>query len=299
MHEIARISPRLKKALHWVGTALALTGIVFVVLRLRDYGSQIDLGRLDVTDWSIVGVSALIYGLSNLMLALAWWNLLGYFGTNTTKPWAIKIYGISQLARYVPGNIFHIAGRQAMGMEAGLPGWSLAKSSAWEIGLISFTGAMFGWLTLPLIAPAIPVTVALGLFAVTVAGIAALLWYYLSPLVARALGWYVGFLASSGVLFVGLVGVVSMYTEPSSLRWIPLCGAYVIAWLVGLVTPGAPAGVGVRELVLLFLLEGIVTETNLVLTVILGRVIMVGGDMGYFLMALLMGKKDSRYDFHE
>ncbi|MDZ7598490.1 MAG: hypothetical protein U5J82_09410 [Desulfobacterales bacterium] len=29
-----------------------------------------------------------------------------------------------------------------------------------------------------------------------------------------------------------------------------LCGAYVIAWLAGLVTPGAPAGVGVRELVL-------------------------------------------------
>ena len=31
-------------------------------------------------------------------------------------------------------------------------------------------------------------------------------------------------------------------------------GAYVIAWLAGLVTPGAPAGVGVRELVMYALL---------------------------------------------
>jgi uncharacterized membrane protein YbhN (UPF0104 family) len=45
----------------------------------------------------------------------------------------------------------------------------------------------------------------------------------------------------------------------------------VIAWLAGLVITGAPAGVGVRELVPLYLLEGYVMETNLLLAVVLGR----------------------------
>jgi len=54
---------------------------------------------------------------------------------------------------------------------------------------------------------------------------------------------------------------------------------------------------GVRELVLLFLLKGIVTETDLVLVVVLGRVVTVGGDFGFFLTALLMNHgKHSRIE---
>jgi hypothetical protein len=291
VHEAVTMPPSFKKGLHWAGSTLALTGIAFVVLRLRDYGGQIDFSRFDVTAWSIVAGSALIYGLSNLMLALAWWNLLGHFGANTTKCWVFKIYGISQLAKYVPGNIFHLAGRQAMGMAAGVSGWPLAKSSAWELGLIYFTGGMFGWLALPLIAPTISVTIGFVLFVVTVVGVAALLRYYLGLLVASALGWYVGFLAISGMLFVGLVDVVSTHTEPNGSTWMSLCGAYVIAWLAGLITPGAPAGLGLRELVLLLLLKGIVAEAELVLTVVLGRVVTVVGDLLFFLAAFFIPNK--------
>jgi len=243
------MSPSLKKGLHWAGSTLALAGIVFVALRLRDYGDQIDFGRFNLVAWLMIGGFALIYGLANLfglanlLLALAWWNLLNHFGANTAKGWALKTFGISQLAKYVisqlakyvPGNIFHLAGRQAIGMAAGLPGWPLVKSSTWELGLISFAGGIFGLLTLPLIAPAISVAVGFGLFAVTVAGVAALLRHYLGPLVASALGCYIGFLSISGMLFVGLVDLVSAHTEPDGLPWMSLCGAYVIAWLAGLV----------------------------------------------------------------
>lgn len=281
----------MKKYLHWAGSTLALAGIIFLILRLRKYAGQIDFSQFGITVWFTVGGSTLIYGFANLMLALAWWNLLRYFGAYRSKRWALKVYGISQLAKYVPGNIFHIAGRQAMGMAAGVPGWSLAKSSAWELGLISITGTMFGWLTLPLIAPAIPVAAALGFFVVTVAAIAALLRYYFSPLVTCALVWYIGFLAISGALFVGLINVVSVRVDLTELPWVPLCGAYVVAWLVGLVTPGAPAGLGIRELVLLFLLKGIVEEADLVLTVVLGRVVTMGGDLATFFVATFLSSE--------
>ena len=66
-------------------------------------------------------------------------------------------------------------------------------------------------------------------------------------------------------------------------HWLPLGGAYVLAWLVGLVTPGAPAGVGIRELVLLFVLKGVIPETDLLLAVVMGRVVTIFGDVLYFL----------------
>jgi uncharacterized membrane protein YbhN (UPF0104 family) len=65
------------------------------------------------------------------------------------------------------------------------------------------------------------------------------------------------------------------------------CGAFVVAWLVGLVTPGAPAGVGVRELVLMALLKGLVPEDDLLMAVLLSRVVTVGGDGLFFLVVSL------------
>ena len=280
--------PILKRTLHWGGSAVAIAGIAFVALRLHDYGAEIDFARFDLIAWSWGAALALIYGLSNLMLALAWWNLLGQFGAHTSRRWAVRAYGISQIARYVPGNIFHLAGRQAMGMAAGLAGWPLAKSAVWELGLISATGGLFGLLALPLLVPGLPVTASAGLFAASIGIAVILLLRFIGLPVARAFGWYVGFLVISALLFVGLVELLADNPVSGVGFWLPLGGAYVLAWLIGLVTPGAPAGVGVRELVLLFLLKGTVGEADLLLAVVLGRVVTVAADLGFFGVSILM-----------
>ena len=111
----------------------------------------------------------------------------------------LKVYGTSQLAKYLPGNIFHMAGLQSPGMAAGEPACVLAKSTAWELGLISFSAATFG--------------------------------------------------------------------------------AFMLDWLAGLLAPGAPAGLGVREMVLFSLLKGLVAEADLLLTIVPSRLVTVAGDM--------------------
>jgi len=286
------VLPVAKRALHWGGSALAIAGVVFVTLRLRDYGTEINSARLDFAAWSAVAGLALIYGLSNLMLALAWWNLLGQLGVSTSRSWAMRVYGITQIAKYVPGNIFHLAGRQVIGMGAGLPGWTLAKVTVWELGLISVTGGMFGLLVLPLLLPALPVTASAGLFAAAICITAALLWRITGMSATLAFGCYAGFLTISGLLFVGLFELLGESPGAGMGFWLPVGGAYLLAWLVGLVTPGAPAGMGVRELVLLFLLQGAVPENDLLLAVLLMRLVSVLGDLGYFLVATLV-KVDS------
>lgn len=289
------MSPILKRTLHWGGSAVAIAGIGFVALRLHDYGAEIDFARFDLIAWSWVAALALIYGLSNLMLALAWRNLLGQFGACTSRRWAVRVYGISQIAKYVPGNIFHLAGRQALGLAAGLPGWALAKSALWELGLISVVGALFGVLALPLLFPVLPVVVTSVAFACALGLAAAGARRWLGPPVARALGWQAVFLAVSGGVFVGTLALVSPQAVDAAM--LPaLCGAYVIAWLAGLVTPGAPAGIGVRELVLLFLLGGEIAEADLLLAVVLARVVTVGGDLFYFIVAAFLKSSRVAYE---
>jgi hypothetical protein len=147
---------------------------------------------------------------------------------------------------------------------------------------------MFGLLALPLLMPDLPVAISLGVFAIIIVIAASLFWHVVGIPVAHAFGWYVIFLAISGLLFVGLIALLVERPMTEGMHWLSLAGAYVLAWLAGLVTPGAPAGLGVRELVLLFILKGIVSEADLILAVLLGRLVTVVGDGMYFIMSIFI-----------
>ncbi len=286
----------LKQVLHWAGSALAIAGIVFVTLRLYEYSSQLDFSRFDSLTWSIVLGLAFVYGFANIVLALAWWNLLVHFGPTTSRLWAVRIYGLTQLAKYVPGNIMHLASRQAMGLAVGFPGWPLAKASVWELGLISITGSFFVILVLPQFLPAASGSIAPVFFVGVLAIMAVVLKQYVGLPIARALGWYTIFLTISGMLFVGLLALLSDDNSVIASEGTIFCGAFVVAWLVGLVTPGAPAGIGVRELVLVVLLKGLILESDLLLAVLLSRVVTVAGDVLFFLFALRLPCRESSFE---
>src|SRR5690606_30699473 len=114
---------------------------------------EVDFSRFDFTLCATIALLAVLYGAANTMLARAWWWQLKIFNIPADWRWALKTYGLSQLAKYVPGNIFHLAGRQALGMAIGLAGRPLAKSAVWELGSIAVAAACFGILAMPLMLP--------------------------------------------------------------------------------------------------------------------------------------------------
>jgi len=238
-----------------------------------------------------MAVFAVIYGTANVLLALAWWRLLRHLGAWGTAPGSIRIYGISQLAKYAPGNIFHLAGRQALGMAAGLPAGVLVKSAIWELGLIAVTASLFGWLIVPLVSPGFPETASLFLLLGSVAFVGVLLRRKVGSQTAWAFLWQILFLFISGALFVALLTVIAGDEGGLVFHWLSVAGAYTVAWLAGLVTPGAPAGVGVREMVLVLLLGSRVPETDLLMAVLLGRLVTVIGDLLFFMAAFLIPAK--------
>ena len=210
-----------------------------------------------------------------------WRDLLAANGQRPGLRWSVSTYGLSQLAKYIPGNVFaHFVGRQALGAADGLPHGVLGRSSLYELLSLAAAGAIVGLWALPLIDGRLgwlatphggAAVVVLGLLAARVT---------VGARMARVFGAHLLVLLSGAVVFLWLLSLLGALPDPAA--WLPFCGAYTIAWLAGFATPGAPAGLGVRELVLLFLLRGDVQDEELLLAVTLARVISVLGDTLFF-----------------
>lgn len=278
----------MKRWVHPLSSLLALTGCVFVLLKIEEHSSQLDLSRFDAGVWSGLLFLALAYGASNALLARAWWHLLRHFSLEL--PWirALKIYGVSQINKYIPGNVFHLAGRQALGMSAGLPGRPLAQSTLLELVVLATLGLLFGALAMPLAWPAWSTGAAIAFWTMLLAGSVFILYRIGAMSLAVAAGWQAGFLAISGTAFVAVLMISGPVSAVAS-SWLPaVCGAYVLAWLAGLVAPGAPAGVGVREAVLLLVLGGLFAPADLLAAIVLGRAVTATGDLLFYIYALLL-----------
>jgi hypothetical protein len=284
-----------RRWLHGLGSFMAVFGVGFVVLRFHEYW-----GQLDSALWNpalilkVLGLS-IVYGAGNLLLAMAWSRILLHLGAAAEYRCNTRIYGVSQLARYLPGNIFHLAGRQALGMAAGMPAGVLAKSTLWELGLISFAGALFSVLVLPVFWPAANAAVALLLWIATVAAATLGIWKFLGRQVRAAFLLQTLFLTLSAGVFVLLLAALEEKIANPAMLWPIAGGAYIVGWLIGLVTPGAPAGVGIREMVLLFLLGPAIPESVLLPAVVLSRLVTVAGDVVFFLgVVFLFGGSASK-----
>jgi len=271
-----------RRYLNWMGSLLAFGGVVFVGFRLHGYWNNLDFARLTLTVLGCIAVCSCIYSAANVLLAMAWRHILLHLGAPVPHLWSVKVYGISQLAKYLPGNVFQFAGRQSLGMADGIASGKLLKSTAWEIGLLVCAGSSFAVLGMPFFWHALSPQMGLFIWAGTVVLACFGLRKFIGPPVSAAFFLQALFLLVSAGTFVLLLFAIEGTNAFVLEFWLSLGGGYILAWLVGLLTPGAPAGVGVREAVLLFMLRGCLPESDLLLAIILARVVTVFGDLIFF-----------------
>lgn len=287
------MTPKTKRLLHWVGSALAVASLVFVARRLWVHAGQMELAACTNEQWAIMGALGAAYCAANLCLPRLWSACLR--GRGLFLPWrsALIIYGYSQIGKYLPGNIAHLAGRQALAMAENLPGKAVAASMLWEMALLALVaaGVFLPPALILFLRPDWPLALAACVF---VCGCAAAPWVgrrlWVGP-VCAGVCWALLFLCCmAGIWIVSLATVAKQDISPlwlgASAVW------YVTAWLVGFVTPGAPAGLGMREATVLLLAKGApIPEADLLLTSLCCRGISVVGDVGFFMIAVIARNK--------
>jgi len=308
-----RAATTAHKAIRIVAYVLVVAAFFYIGRAIWAYREWLLNWQASAADWLLISISVLIYGGAGLLLSASWAKLNricdGGAGPGIlSAQQSTAIYGTSQIAKYVPGNVFHFVGRHAAGVQAGLSHSVLACSASMEMlglifsaGILSLSGVLIpeaGLLALL----SIPLW---GLLGVLVFCILVMLWILprllkrmgvrsqlntpvaLMRSLAPAILLHLMFFMLSGMLVAGLVFAV--VDDPKPLALLLAFSSYPVSWLAGYVIPGASAGVGIREASMMLILSDAILPQEATLVAILMRVVTVLGDLVFFAYARYVG----------
>lgn len=295
----------LRKTVYALGLILVLVSLCFVLQRI--YTTRI--WEIDpVTLWRVLGVTlagSVAYGVASLLLSTAWWRLLLWCNeTRAMAATAHAVFGRSQIIKYVPGNIFSFVARHYLGRKAGFSHRSLAWAT-----MLESVGVIFASCCLAMLGIGAWSGLGLGLSASGLIGAVLsllLLPFAMTKVISRmpSLSAYAVPHKRSKDFFVGLVPIYLLYIGFFAISGLALCaivqatsglgaGPGVLAlvaivsatWVVGYVTPGASAGVGIRDALLILALSPYIGEAESVYATVAYRLLTVLGDAIFFGLA--------------
>lgn len=312
------MKPDLHRVAKFGGIVFALLSFLYLTHILWEKWHQIirDPGTTKLL--YVVVPSGVIYGLICILLAFGWHHMLSMLDHSVGFSKAYSIYARSQIGKYLPGNVFHYAGRQVMGRSAGLRHNALLTATTYE--------------TLFLITASVGVTVA-GIPALNmgpshkkiifIVGVLVIVCIFTSvwlfrpfalkfPAVSKYLGnlpnfhtrdWisfvftplttYVVFFLLLGTL-ISAMASISFSLVFSIKQMVIFSALYAASWTLGFLTPGCPGGIGIREGVLTAGLMQFV-EPSSALSLAFGlRAVTISGDIFFYFTSHISLKKANR-----
>lgn len=300
----------MKSLARYAGTALAVVILGAILLRYEGDLSVIDLN--DPRLWPGLAGAVAIYIAVILLGAYAWRLLLQAFGETPASWSAERHLLLSQIGKYVPGNVAQYMGRAALAMKAGMSPTAIGAAMVSETALT--VGGGFGAILLCLaLAPdtmsallrTLPWDASLAWLGVAVLGFLAVLIaaaafagrissksvvpVRLGPIGQAGLLYTVSFLLH-GVSLHLLLGLVMTGATPTAALSISV---FALAWIIGLVTPGAPGGLGVRDTILTLGLTPFIGTPAALSAALLHRAISIAGDVICFWIGTRLPLKTS------
>ncbi len=263
-----------KQILRW----LILGGTLFFIAKtLKDNWLQVTDIRIDGVGWSIIAVATGITLLAHTWAGWIWTWVLNELNQPVPTSYFIQVYLKTNIAKYLPGNVWHHYGRIVAAKNAGVTAGAATLSVLLEPLLMAtaalITIVMLGGLTAYSNSIELRILQILGLIGV----LCILHPRFLNPILSfvkklkpkksdrndttsLSLRRYPLTPLLGELAFLGLRGTGFILTlfalAPLQGSQIPLLlGAFSFAWLLGLIVPGAPGGLGVFEATALALLQ--------------------------------------------
>jgi len=270
----------------FAGAVASIGALSIFIYSFANAVSFDDATHVFYTNWKQSLLAIAIYGLAFIPMTWAWIILARGCGALADRKALARVFLISQLGKYLPGNIGHLIGRAYLGRREGLSFGTMMMAMILEVSGVLLAGSMlagvaaglgsikYGGLTLSLASGTIAVASLLG---------ALLLLNRHKELVRRLAKPILLALACYLVVFALLItmNVILLGTIANNWVWsdlIKVAGAVVVSWLIGFVTPGAPAGIGLRELSFFSLLGGVYPDQAVILAAAASRIVTMLGD---------------------
>ncbi len=255
---------KIKPLIRWV----ILGGTLFFFLTaLKDHWEEFKNVRLESGGWLMLAIALTITLMAHVWSGLVWSWILATFKLNIGKKWAIAVYLKTNIAKYIPGNVWHYYGRI-----------TAVKTAGASVGIASLSVLLEPLLMAA--AAAIIILVSGGLdsieidnisnwklqifcLGVVLVGVHPCILNPLLRLVTRLKGnkdndgkiyikQYPLLPLLGEIGFVGLRGIGFLFVLLALMKFSPtqiphLFAVFSFAWLLGLIVPGAPGGMGVFE----------------------------------------------------
>jgi hypothetical protein len=257
--------------------SLILGGVLFFLIKaIKDNWQEVAQIQISPQGWVYLGSAIGVTLLAHIWTGWVWSWIFQTLNQKVSSFWAIRVYLKTNIAKYIPGNVWHYYGRIRLATDADIP-TSIATLSVLLEPLLLAAAALIVALV------GTPQNRLLQVFSLAVVLIA------IHPLIlnqglklvsklknkgndVKKIDHY-PFLPLLGELgFLGLRGAGFVLTfwalHPVNFSQIPiLISSFSLAWLLGLVVPGAPGGIGVFEATAIALL-GSLFSPGLILSVV-------------------------------
>lgn len=284
---MSRIWNRAKPWLrNGIGLAIMALVVIWFTRRIEGHWEAIDDKIRSTSILRILIASVMFAIFLFLFRAISWRRILIGFGHRLPVAASTRIWSTSELARYLPGAIWQVLGRVYLVRRYGVDAATSSTSQVLELTIFLLANLFAGLVCLPWFGAQMDADARWYLY--LAAGLAPLLLLLLHPkiflgVVNRVLKW-VGkppfalrlqkrLLAKLmvwsmlGLAWQGLALWVLM-SQPDTLglklSQLPLIiGAYCLAWCAGFLAVTNPAGIGVREAVLVTILRFSLPQSTL------------------------------------
>lgn len=302
----------MKRALLLLALVAALVGGAYFLAQAAEAAAEDAFAVLSMPSaWLAVVIGSLMFSLSYLPSAYIWRRLLLWRGIEVAPVQALALLLRTIPAKYLPGNVAQPMGRAAGLALAGAPLRSsvptLIEEAALSLGAAFFLGlaaASVVSASYPdAMASALPWTlVALSLGAVAVLSSLAMdgglqEWAVsISPVgrPVRILSITAGYAVV--MLLIGSAMWISSFpvTGVNIADWALILSAFLIAWTVGSLVPGAPAGLGVRDAAMVWMLSPHFAESAVVIAAVARLTTVLGDGLAFLAGLLLLGQGTAR-----
>ncbi|MFM7062352.1 MAG: lysylphosphatidylglycerol synthase domain-containing protein [Actinomycetes bacterium] len=286
----------------WLAAArvgVVVVAVVCALLALVSAWSEVREELQLLTTWSVV-VAVGAFVVATVALALSWYWVLGAVGrpAECGPATAAEVFGVGQLGKYAPGAVWPVVVQTQLGQRHGLRWRTILVTYTLSVVVVLGTGALVAlgsldgpgpaWLQVATVAGAVLGLVLL--VAVVHPGLA----HRLVDRVLRRLSGegLPGRLSARPALWSVLAGtawwlVLGVHATAilaplgvAASDYVVVTGCFALAWAAGVTAVPVPAGVGVREEVLVVSLGPLVGRPTAVTLALVSRLVQVGVDLG-------------------
>jgi glycosyltransferase 2 family protein len=291
----------IKRFASLAGGLLAVVCLGFFAHAVGKHWQAIRDIPLDATVYGSMAGALVLYCATYVTGAKSWQLILHSLGSRIDYRESLCILTISQFAKYLPGNVGHHFGRVLLARRAGIGTDTaitsvgldtvLAVSAAalCALGALQMLPEIFGRYGFA-VGRNVAIVIATGAIIVGIAlafpaarGHLAGAMRHCRNLVAhgnraRSAKAWVLYLINFALGAAALGCISAALTTEALPGFANVIGIYAVAWLVGFLVPGAPAGLGVREALLVLGLSPLLGQDAATATTALLRVVTVAGD---------------------